>query len=282
MINIGKFNHLTVSRSSDYGVYLTDREHSSEVLLPRRYCDPMPEVGERLRVFVLTDSEDRPVATTQIPFATIGEFAYLQVIDVNHTGAFLDWGLEAKHLLCPFSEQRQRMHRGGIYLVYVYLDDASKRVVASARVEKFLGNVIPEYRRGNKVRCLVTEHTPIGYRVIVDNLHRGMIYENELFKPLEVEQTVEAYVKNIREDGKIDITLSAPSTEGRVRSLEKKILDTLRHGRFNLSDRSDPEEIKALLQCSKRDFKKTLGAMYKARLIVIDEDGNVSLAPENK
>lgn len=281
MINIGKFNHLYVTRASVYGAYLSDKERSTEVLLPMRYCDPMPALGDRLKVFVYTDSEYRPVATTVIPYATVGEFAFLQVTDVNRIGAFLDWGLEGKNLLCPFSEQRSRMYKGGIYLVYVALDHATRRVVASAKIEKYLGNVIPEYRRGNKVRCLVIERTAIGYKVIVDNLHKGMIYDSELFRPLEIQQTVAAYVKNIRPDGKIDLTMTAPSTEGRVLALEKKILEGLRRGNLGLGDRSTPEEIKERLQCSKKDFKKTVGKLYKDRVIAIDSEGALSLV-ENK
>ncbi len=282
MINIGKYNHLYVSRNSDYGVYLTDKEKTSEVLLPMRYCSPMPTIGDKLKVFVYTDSEDRPVASTEKPHAQVGEFAYLQAKDVNRIGAFLDWGLVAKELLCPFGEQRSRMYPGGTYLVYIYLDDASKRIVASAKIDKYLGNVIPRYRRGNKVECLVVEHTSIGYKVIVDNLHRGMIYENELYRPLNVQQHVTAYVKNIREDGKIDLTLTAPSTEGRVHALETKIISALRQGKLNLTDHSTPEEIKERLECSKKDFKKTVGALYREHRITIAEDGTISLVSEQK
>lgn len=277
MIKIGKYNRLNVSRHSEYGAYLIDKESGKEVLLPARYCSPMPEIGTRMRVFVYNDSEDRPVATTETPYATVGEFAFLQAVDSSRVGTFLDWGLP-KNLLCPFSEQRARMHGGGVYLVYVFLDHVTKRVAASAKIEKYLGNVPPEYKRGNKVDCLVIEHVPeLGYRVIVDNLHRGMIYENELFRPLEVQQTVQAYVKNIRDDGKIDLTLTAPSTEGRIHSLESTILKHLQAGTLGLSEASSPEEIKQRLQCSKRDFKKTLGALYRQRRIIIAPDGTISI-----
>ncbi len=272
MIRIGNYNTLRVKRMSDYGAYLAADDGDEQVLLPMRYVDENVSPGKELDVFVYTDSEDRPVATTERPFAKVGEFAFLQVVDVTRIGAFLDWGL-SKNLLVPFSEQKIKMRPGGIYLVYVYLDDATSRVVASAKIEKFLGNVYPEYKRGNKVTALVTEHTPIGYKVIVDNLHRGMIYSNELHKPIEIEQSLTAYVKVVRDDGKIDLTLTMPSTGGRVEKISKKILDLLKEGHMTLTDKSSPEEIERVLQCSKRDFKKTVGALYKAHKIDILPDG---------
>ncbi|MDE5594073.1 MAG: GntR family transcriptional regulator, partial [Muribaculaceae bacterium] len=193
MINIGKYNRLRVARFVDFGAYLTD-DNGNDVLLPARYVPADAAVGDEIEVFVYNDSEDRPVAVTEHPFACVGEFAFLQVAQVNKIGAFLDWGVP-KHILVPFSEQRIRMEEGGIYPVYVYLDHITKRVVASAKLEKFLGNVMPEYRVGDKVNALVWQHTPIGYKVIVDNLFQGMIYDNEVYAPLEIEQTITAYVK---------------------------------------------------------------------------------------
>jgi len=276
MINIGITNHLTITRFTPNGAYLSDGTRH-EVLLPARYVTEDMKTGTELDVFVYTDSEDRPVATTDTPYAQAGEFAYLEVADVNRIGAFLNWGV-MKHLLVPFSEQRSKMHTGGIYLVYVYLDNNSGRVVASAKVNKFLDNVYPSYHRGNKVSCLVTEHTPIGYKVIVDNKHRGMIYDNELYRPLEIQQTITAYVKTVRDDGKIDLTLTAPSTEGRIRRLEDVILKMIRNNTMTLTEHSTPEEIKDMLHCSKRDFKKTVGALYKARKITIADDGTYTIA----
>jgi predicted RNA-binding protein (virulence factor B family) len=283
-MDIGKYNKLTVARLVEFGAYLTDAENKpegegkekgekpQEVLLPNKYVPEGIRPGDELNVFVYTDSEDRIVATTLTPFATVGEFAYLQVNQVNKVGAFLDWGLE-KDLLVPFSEQRSKMMVDGIYLVYVYLDHNTGRVVASAKVEKFLGNVIPEYRRGQQVSALVCGHNEVGYRAIVDNLFWGMIYDNELYSPIEVEQVVTAYVKQVRPDNKIDLTLLQPAAAKRVASLGDKVLDLIRAGKLNLTDRSTPEEIKERLQCSKKDFKKTLGALYRQHLIVIDADG---------
>lgn len=273
MMKIGEYNELRVARDSDYGLYLADTDNN-EVLLPRRYVTPDMQAGETLRVFVYRDSEDRPVATTETPYARVGEFAYLQVSDVNATGAFMDWGLEGKQLLVPFSEQRTRMVRGGIYLVYVYLDHTTGRVVGSAKTDRFLGNVIPRYGRGAEVEALVTEHTPLGYKVIVDNLHRGMIYENEIYAPLEVEQTVKAYVKHVRPDGKIDLSVGAGAMD-RVGEIAPRIAAALQvagDGRLELSDHSSPEIIKELFQCSKKDFKRALGTLYRQGVIKINPD----------
>lgn len=280
MLKIGNYNTLKVAREVDFGVYLAT-DDDREILLPARYVPDNARPGDELRVFVYTDSEDRLIATTEPPYATVGEFAYLQVRDVNATGAFLDWGVAGKDLLVPFNEQRSRMKRGGVYLVYVYLDDASKRVAASSKIDRFLGNVYPRYRHGQEVKALVIEHTPIGYKTIVDNLHRGMIYENEIFRPLEVEETVTAYVKGVREDGKIDLTLS-DKARNRIGPLAARIMGALRaHGGvLAVGDRTDPGQIEALFSCSKKDFKKALGQLYKEGKIVPGPD-ETRLSDEN-
>jgi hypothetical protein len=279
MIKIGKYNTLRISRFVDFGAYLTDDNDAkgTEILLPAKYLDENSVVGDEVEVFVYTDSEDRPIATTEVPFAQVGEFAYLQVVEVNKIGAFVDWGL-VKNLLVPYSEQRSKMHPGGVYLVYVYLDAATGRVVASAKIDKYLGNAYPEYKRGEKVDVLVYGRTPIGYQVIVNNMHKGMIYANEVYRNIEIEEHLTAYVKHVREDGKIDLTLTAPGTAGRINSLSETIIDLLRMDALTVTDKSAPEEIKALLHCSKKDFKKTIGALYKEHQIVIAETGKISLA----
>ena len=271
MIKIGNYNTLRVARFVDFGAYLTD-DDNNEVLLPARYVPDDATVGDEIEVFVYTDSEDRPVAVTEHPFATVGEFAFLQVAQVNKFGAFLDWGVP-KHLLVPFSEQRLRMEEGGIYPVYVYLDDITKRVVASGKLEKFLGNVIPDYKPGQEVQALVWKHTDIGYKVIVDNLFQGMIYDNEVYAPLEIQQTITAYVKNVRDDGKIDLTVGDRAAK-RVSDLTSLILDRIEHdgGRLTITDSSSPEDIKRAFHCSKKDFKKAVGKLYKERKIAIGED----------
>lgn len=276
MIKLGHNNKLRVGRFVDFGAYLTDDE-GAEILLPARYVSDDLAVGDEIEVFVYKDSEDRPVATTDVPYVEVGQFAFLQVVAVNKVGAFLDWGLP-KDLLVPFSEQKARMQQGGIYLVYVYLDNESGRIVASAKVEKYLGNLIPDYKQGQRVEALVWEHTPIGYKVIVDNLFQGMLYENELYRPVEIEETVEAYVKQVRPDGKIDLTMG-DKAKNRVRELSDEIMERLKDsgGSLPYGDKSSPDDIKAAFKCSKRDFKQAIGRLYKEHRIVIDSD-NITLA----
>lgn len=273
MIKIGKYNRLKVDHLTDFGAYL-DCGDGSTILMPAKYYPEgkEPEIGQEMDVFVYTDSEDRPVATTEHPFAMVGEFAFLQVEQVNRVGAFLDWGIESKGLLVPFREQKADMREGGVYLVYVYLDNATGRIVASQKIEKFIGNVIPSYKQGQEVEALVIAHTPIGYKCIVDNLHYGMIYKNETFRPIELEESITAYVKNVREDGKIDLSLS-DKAKARTSDLASEIMQRLKenNGTLPLSDKSDPEDIKAAFSCSKKDFKKALGKLYKERRIEISE-----------
>lgn len=283
MIKLGKYNTMKVEKLVDFGAYLVDSERKEdepkqEVLLPTRYMPEGLAPEDTIEVFVYKDSEDRPIATTETPFATVGEFAFLEVVQVNDTGAFLDWGLP-KDLLVPYSEQKMRMKRGGIYPVYVYLDDATKRIVASARLEHFLGNVIPEYKNGTEVDCLVIQHTEIGYKVIVDNLHYGMVYDNEIFRPLEIGQSVKGYVKHVREDGKIDISLSGKAAD-RVGELAERIYSFMKINSSNgaaVSEKASPEEIKVRFGCSKKDFKKALGLLYKEHKISISANGEAGI-----
>lgn len=273
MLKIGQYNKLIINRLVDFGAYL-DCGDGTEVLIPAKFLDNDVTPGDMLDVFVYTDSQDRLIATTEHPFATVGEFAYLQVVDVNAVGAFLDWGLEAKQLLVPHREQKAPMIKGGVYLVYVYLDNTTKRVVASTKTDKFLGNVLPHYKKGDKVKALIIRHTPIGYACIVDNLHHGMIYDNQIFSPVEVETEVEAFVSRVRPDGKIDITLS-DSTCRRTASLADRILSELlsKGGHLNIGDKSSPEDIRQAFGCSKKDFKKAAGLLYKQHKITISDSG---------
>lgn len=282
MLKIGKYNSLRVSHNVDFGAYLQDEE-GNQVLLPARYISSPLQPGDDLEVFVYKDSEDRPVATTEHPFAEVGEFAYLQVTQVNRTGAFLDWGLIAKELLVPYSEQKMKLSRGMVVLVYVYLDDATKRVVASAKIEKFIGNRFPLYKIGDKVEALVYKRTELGYKAIVDNLFHGMVYESELYAPLEIGKSISAYVRQVRDDGKIDLVLSG-SNDGRVDALMDKIVKRLEGEPecfLPISDSASPETVRATFQCSKKDFKKAIGHLYKQRRILIT-DGGIRLNVESE
>lgn len=278
MIKPGKYQKLEISRIVEFGLYLKEPGTDlPEVLLPARYVPENPQPGDLIEVFVYKDSEDRPVATTEHPYATVGEFAFLEVNALNDVGAFLDWGLP-KDLLVPFREQKVRMRKGCIYLVYIYVDNATGRIVASAKVEKFLGNTLPDYKPGQKVQCLVTSHTDIGYKVIVDNLHPGIIYSNEIFRPVEIEETLTAYVKNVRDDGKIDLTLSDKAGR-RIGSTADAILAYIsRPDAVPVGDKSDPGLISRLFGCSKRDFKQAVGHLYRDRKITIAPDGTIRKA----
>ena len=246
-MEIGKFNRLTVSRAVDFGRYLKDGD-GNEVLLPSRYIDGLPQEGDEMEVFVYTDSEDRPVATTERPLIEVGKFALLRARQVNNVG-------------------------GRSYVVYAYLDDASGRVVASAKVHKFLGNKIARYRRGDAVTVLVLQRAEIGYKVIVDNLYQGIIYYDEIFRELNIGEVLTAYVKRVRDDNRIDITLAGRAVD-RTASLADTILAALteRGGRLAIGDGSSPEEIKEAFQCSKKDFKKAVGHLLKEGKIAAGKD----------
>lgn len=271
MLNIGKFNTLKISKIVDFGVYL-DGGNGIDILLPSRYITDTPIVGKEIKVFIYNDSEDRLIATTEQPYTEVGKFAYLKVKSINRFGAFIEWGL-MKDLLVPFSEQSSRMKENKRYLVYTYLDDTTKRIVASSKINKFLGNTIPNYSKGDNVDCLVYEETEIGYKLIVDNLHKGMIYKNEIFQNIDIEDRFNGYVKQVRDDGKIDIVFG-DKAENRIKVLSERFLKfiEINGGTTSICDKSTPEEIKSILQCSKKDLKKAIGYLYKSRHIIIHED----------
>lgn len=269
MIKIGQYNELTIKRTVDFGVYLTDDE-GNEVLLPKRYLAGDERPGDWGRVFIYNDSENRPVATTERPVAVVGEFALMRVLDVNKVGAFLDWGLDNKDLLCPFGEQRVKMQKGRSYIVHVHIDKATGRIVASAKLDKFLDKDRPCYYHRQKVDLLVTQRTELGYRVIVDNRYWGMIYSNEIYDDVNIGERREGFVKQVRDDDKIDVTLEKIE-KLRVDDLAAVILDHLKHhgGEMPLSDKSDPKDIMRAFNCSKKDFKKALGQLYKLKKVTL-------------
>lgn len=280
MIKIGKTNNLKVVKKVDFGLYL-DGGESGEILLPKRYVDDSMNVGDELSVFIYCDSEDRLIATTEKPLIEVGEFGLLKAVEVNRVGAFMEWGLQ-KDLLVPFREQSQEIRVGGSYVVYAFLDNATKRIVGSTKLNKYVGNRIPRYSEGDTVDILAVHKTDLGYKVIVDNLFWGMIYNNDLFDPLSPGDRIPAYVKTVRDDGKIDVTLRERGGE-RVFQLANRIMGYLHDagGEMTLSDSSSPDEIKAVFQCSKKDFKKALGYLYKKGKILI-ADGGVTLSVSNK
>ncbi len=270
-MKIGDYNRLLINRFVDFGAYLIDDEEN-EVLLPKRYLTGYEELDDEIEVFVYNDSENRPVATTEQPFATVGQFCLMRVKSVNAIGAFLDWGLVAKDLLVPFREQRVRMQAGRSYIVYVYLDPSSKRIVASAKLDKFLGNTLPDYYHRQKVDVLIVQQQEIGYRVIIDGQFWGMIYNNELYQPVNIGEHHTGFIKQVRDDGKIDVTL-AKIEKMRIDDVADDILRYLQEngGTMKLNDKSSPEDILRTFNCSKKDFKKALGLLYKQHKITLGD-----------
>lgn len=208
MVEIGRFNTLTVVKIVDFGVYLDGGERG-EILMPKEYVPANCFPDDEVKAFVYFDSEDRIVATTEHPHVMVGEFAFLKVVALSPVGAFLDWGLR-KDLLVPFREQRDPMIEGKSYLVYAYLDKASDRIVASTKIDKYLDQVFPEYEPHEEVEVLIARKSDLGYNVIVNNMHWGLIYNNEIFQPLKIGQKMKGYIKEVREDEKIDVTLQLP------------------------------------------------------------------------
>lgn len=272
MLFIGKYNHLTIARSTDFGFFLEDIQ-GEEVLLPNRYVTDDMHVGDSIKVFVYNDSEDRPVATTETPYLVRNEFALLEVKDVTSHGAFLDWGL-LKDLFVPFREQPYPMQVGEKYIVFLYLDHTTSRLLASAKVNKFLDNERLTVAEGDEVDLLVWERTDLGYNVIVNQFHKGLIYHNEIFKNIQVGDHRKGFVKKIREENKLDISLEKPGIE-RFEPLIERILSQLKEnkGYLPLHDGSSPEAIYNRLEMSKKNFKKSIGNLYKKGVIKMEEDG---------
>ncbi len=271
-IQIGKFNTLSVVKILDFGCYL-DGGTAGEILLPRRYVPTDVQLGDDINVFIYFDSEDRLVATTDTPRALVGQVAYLRVSQVGSPGAFLDWGLP-KDLLVPRSQQRTPMIEGHSYVVYVYRDIATGRIAASSKFSRFVDNVMPRYAVGDKVSAIVTDITPLGYKVIIENQHTAILYRNEVFTPLSVGQSIVAYVKKVREDDLIDLSLT-PLGYAKVADLAEAITSALAQsgGFLPVGDHSDPEQIKTLFGCSKKSFKMTIGTLMRQKQILITPDG---------
>jgi predicted RNA-binding protein (virulence factor B family) len=272
MIYLGKFNNLSILRETSVGLFLGD-EDGTDILLPNKYKPANYQLGDKLDVFCYLDHQERPVATTLKPYIERDQFALLRVAEVNEIGAFMDWGLE-KHLLVPFKEQRFKMVEGQSYVVYCYLDEVTFRLVASNKLDKFLSNESIEFEIGDEVSALLTRESELGWDVIVNNTHKGLIYANEVFKKLSVGDQLKAYVKKIREDNKLDISLQ-PIGVAVIEPSAQKIVDYLSQndGFMELHDKSSPEAIKDALEMSKKTFKKALGSLYKSKLVTLKEDG---------
>ena len=273
-IELGRFNQLEVVKQVDFGMYL-DGGEEGEILLPNRYVPEDCKVGDILNVFLYLDIEERLIATTLTPLVQVGQFACLEVAWVNQFGAFLDWGL-MKDLFVPFREQKMKMQVGKKYVVYAYIDEESYRIVASAKVEHYLSKGKAEYSPGDEVDILIWQKTDLGFKAIIDNRYSGLLYDNEIFSTLETGMKMKAFVKQVREDGKIDLMLQKTGFD-RVEDFSKVLLEYIeRHGgRMSLNDKSPADEIYAVFGVSKKTFKKGVGDLYKKRLIILKEDGLV-------
>ena len=271
MVEVGRFNRLKVVKEVPFGLYL-DGDDWGEILLPSRFVPKGATVGDVLEVFLYFDSEDDIIATTQRPRASLGRFAFLEVIDINPVGAFLDWGLD-KDLLAPRPEQRRPMQTGKSYIVYVKLDGEG-RLVASSKIDRFLDKLPPRLKAGEEVSLLIAEPSDLGTKVIVNDAHWGLIHQADIFQELRYGKRMRGYVKRVRRDGKIDIALNRTG-HAKVNDLGTEILTRLRKsgGFLPLHDKSSPEEIKRVLGVSKKSFKSAVGHLYKQRLIQIEEKG---------
>ena len=271
-VRIGRHNTLSIVKKVDFGFYL-DGGDDGEILLPGKYAPEEAEVGDEIRVFVYYDSDDRLIATTETPKAEVGQVAFLEVKDVSKPGAFLDWGL-IKDLLVPFREQQRPMVVGRKYIVYVFQDEETGRIVASSKLRKFLDNTMPRYRAGDEVDAIVTEITELGYKLAIDDAFTGLLYASETFKTLHPGDRLKAYVKKVRDDDKIDLSLT-PLGYAKVGCLADEIIGALQQagGRLPFSDKSSPEEIQKAFGCSKKSFKMTIGTLYREGRIDIGQDG---------
>ncbi len=272
MIEIGKYNKLKIMRTTRVGLYLED-ESGEDVLLPTKYSPLKYETEDEIEVFVYLDNEGRKVATNLTPKILVNEFAFLQVSTVSKVGAFLDWGI-AKELLVPFREQKLRMEEGRWYVVYMEVDEKSGRLYASNKLERFLHNDDLTVKENEEVDLVVMHKTDIGFNVIVNNVHTGLVFENEIFRELNIGDKLKGYVKHIRDDNKLDISLQRLGYENandpNCELIYKKLLAN--EGEFSITDKSSPEEIYSNFGISKKAFKKALGSLYKERKIEILSD----------
>ena len=271
-IILGDYNNLKIVKRVSFGLYL-DGDEDGEILLPAKYVPDGYDIGDIIKVFVYLDNEERLVATTEEPLAKVGDFALLRVAWTNDYGAFLDWGL-LKDLFVPFSEQEGKMVKGNSYLVYVTIDRKSYRIYASARLDKFLSRTKPPYETDEEVDIIVWRRTDLGWKVIVNGNHSGLVFANEVFRDLKTGDRLKGYVKRVRTDGKIDIALQRHGVAGDD-NFSMRLLSAIeaQRGFLPLNDNSSPDEIYSMLGMSKKAFKRAAGKLYKQRLIIIDDDG---------
>ena len=272
MLELGKFQELTILRDTDPGLFLGDADEN-EVLLPNRYRPETFKIGDSLNVFLYLDNDERPVATTDQPFIELNGFAYLHCSAVTKFGAFMDWGL-VKQLFVPFKEQARPMKKGNWYVVHLYLDEQTNRLVGSSKTNKFLSNETVEVAKYDQVEIMVTHITEKGANAIINGKHKGLIYIGDIFEDIRTGDKIKAYVKKVREDNKIDLVLH-PEGYKSIEPNANYLMEELKAagGFLPFHDKSDPETIKNELGLSKKSFKKAIGSLYKDKQITIKEDG---------
>ena len=270
MLNIGQYNQLDVIKKVDFGLYL-DGGAYGDILLPKKYADKNTAIGDRIEVFIYLDSEDRLVATTLKPKAVVGECAYLKVVQVNRIGAFLDWGLP-KDLLVPFNQQQKPMQKGYSYTVYLYVDEHSERIAGSSRLEDFLTENPAQLKPNQPVDLMIYGKSDLGFKAVVDGRYLGQLYENEVFRALHYGEKLAGFIKRVRTDGNIDLSLQPAAHLARI-SLAESILQHLKdnNGISTLTDKSPPDDIYRTYGVSKATYKKALGLLYKNRQITIEK-----------
>lgn len=268
-IKLGDYNTLSVVKEVDFGLYL-DGGRDGEILMPKKYVPEGAKPGDKLKVFIYLDSEERPVATTETPLAKVGDFAWLKVSWVNQFGAFLNWGVE-KDMFCPFREMKMRMQMGQSYLVYIHVDLESYRLVATAKIDRYIEPVPPEkYLPGDEVQLLVWQKTDLGFKVIIDNLYQGLIYEDQIFQVLHSGDRLSGFIDQVRPDGKIDVCLQQTGKAERL-SFAKELLQYLQEndGYCDLGDKSAADDVYERFHVSKKVFKKGIGELYKKGQITV-------------
>lgn len=272
MAQIGKINILKIVKIKEHGIYL-DAGNSGKILLPRKYVPKEVGINDNLEVFVYRDSEDRIIATTEQPYAMVGEGAFLKVISLTPIGAFLDWGLP-KDLFVPFGEQKEKMREGKSYIVFIYIDKYTRRILASSKLDKFLDREPVKFKNGQEVDLLIADKTDLGYKAIINNLHWGVLYQNEVFQNIKKGQHVRGFIKKVRDDDKIDLCLSKSGYK-KIDGISNNILEILKehNGFIAVTDKSSPEVIYSLFGISKKVYKKAIGSLYKRRIVSINSDG---------
>jgi len=271
-MEIGKYNTLTVRKETPQGLYLIDDE-GEEVLLPTKYIPEGTKIDDKLEVFLYFDNENRPIATTLVPNIVLDEIALLKVKEVNEHGAFMDWGI-AKDLFVPYAEQKTIMQKGRSYIVIMYYDEKSQRLAASSKYNDFICDESPSFKFGEEVNLIIGNETDLGYNVVINNEIVGLVYHDDVFKKIRYGDEIKGYIKKIREDGKIDVSLQKQGYAN-VKGNLKIIVDELKNnnGYLQFNDKSDPEMIRQFFSMSKKTFKKAIGSLYKDRIIRIEKDG---------